>query len=849
MSQKKTFIVYKSSAGSGKTFTIAKTYLTLILSKTNPNYFKRILAITFTVKAASEMKERIIGYLASMAGRENGRKDAIQMLNLLVQETKLTPEEIKLRSEQVLLCLLHNYNDFAILTIDKFIHRLVRSFASDLNLTPDFEVEIDQSRINDLVIAELMAKAGLDSKTTEILLQFVQHQISEDKSWNIDSLILDTVKELNNETFFLNQESFKTLELEDILIAKAWLNDTIQAFEQDVKTLGQRSLSLIDSNGLNSSDFYQGSRGILGFFSAAAKSDLSKLQPNSYALKTIEENKWQSGSKNQYVLSIADELKTIFLDLNELSRQVGKIKFYIKVKRNLFMMGLISELNLLIYQVRSEENLQTLSDFYRILNMNLSEESTSFIYERIGNKFNHILIDEFQDTSILQWQSLQPLLVNSLSEGFESVIVGDSKQAIYRFRGSEPNQFVSLPDSRYESGILLKSLYQEFVLSHNFRSSKSIVAFNNQFFRELTANLTPEILEVYKNLEQKQFSEKSGRVRVNAFEFKESNKLDAAVENIIRRLRAVLKEGVFQHKDFCLLFQRNHDASYVASRLLGEGFQVVSDESLMLIHNPKINLLISTLQAYKHNSDLFHLHTWLIRLHQNLILTKPYYLEALKLRSGKHNFKTLVRQLNLNLDFQELSAGESFSVLAYLCKYFNFSLSDPFVSRLLDLALEFDHSSQYLKVGFLEFWAEIGEKQSIELLDSPNAIRLMTIHKSKGLEFPVVFVYLPEIETKRTTKSQIWLHENLDIPKIRSLLVDTSALKDSQFHSCYQEELDATMLDLLNTYYVALTRASGHLEIFTLAKDDHISNPWFAALENWPEWNKENLHLEFTCPD
>lgn len=849
MNQKKTFIVYKSSAGSGKTFTIAKTYLSLILSKPNPNYFKRILAITFTVKAASEMKERIIGYLASMAGREKGRKDAIQMLKLLAQETKLTPEEIKLRSEQVLLCLLHDYNDFAILTIDKFIHRLVRSFASDLNLTPDFEVEIDQNRINDLVIAELMAKAGLDSKTTEILLQFVEHQISEDKSWNIDSLLLETVNELNSESFFLNREKFKSIDSEDILIAKTWLNDTIQKYEHDVKILGQKAISLIGSNGVDSSDFYQGSRGILGFFSAAAKSDLSKLQPNSYALKTIEENKWQSSSKNQIVKLIADDLKMIFLDLNELSRQVGKIRFYIKVKRNLFMLGLISELNQLIQQVRGDENLKTLSDFYRILNMNLSEESASYIYERIGNKFNHILIDEFQDTSILQWQSLQPLLINSLSEGFESVIVGDAKQAIYRFRGSEPNQFVSLPDSSNGSGFLFKSLYQEFTLSKNFRSSKSVVAFNNQYFKEIIANLTPEISQVYQDLEQQHFSEKSGFVRINAFEFEESNKLDTAVVQIIQRIKTVLNEGVFKPKDFCLLFQRNHDATYAASRLLSEGYQVISDESLMLIHNPKINLLISTLQAFKNNTDSFHLQAWLIRLHQNQIVTESYYFEALKLKTEKNNFRKLVKQLNLKLDFQELNAGESFSGLAYLCKVFNFSLNDPFVSRFLDFALEFENSSHYLKAGFLEYWAEKGNKISIELLDSPTAIRVMTIHKSKGLEFPVVFVYLPEIDTKRTTKSQIWLHGNLEIPKIDSLLVDTSALKDSQFHLLYQNELDATMLDLLNTYYVALTRASNHLEVFTPAKNAQLSNSWFSHIENWPSWNKENLYLEFTCVD
>lgn len=843
MDSEKRFLVYKSSAGSGKTFTLARVYLALALASKDPNYFRHILAITFTVKAATEMKERIVSYLAALAGRPNERKDAATIMELLLKDTGLGQEEIKKRSENVLHAILHSYSDFSVLTIDKFVHRLVRSFSSDLELTPDFEVEIDQARVNDLVVRALLEKTGEHEAITKVILQFMEHQINEDRSWNIESTLLSTADELNSEEFFIRSAEFQALDPSKVMSVKKWLDEQISIFENKLSSLGKEAMLMLEEHQLEARDLYQGQRGIWGYFTAVNDLNYDKvLSPNSYVFQSINDGKWQSGSKKESVLEVSGSLLTLFNRIQQELEGVPEILFYKKLRSAVFTMGLIGEMRNLFTEVKEVDNIQTLTDFYRLLTERFSFEQTPFIYERLGNRFSHILIDEFQDTSTLQWRNLLPLVVNALSEGKQSLIVGDAKQSIYRFRGSEPGQFVNLPYTGSDADLLLEGEYSGHVLDTNYRSAKNVVDFNNRFFEELKFHtLSPELQAVYDDLHQKANTKEPGYVALHTIPNPDGeDRLEVFFREMEGRIAHVVKELQYSQGDICLLFQRNSDASFVAGSLLEAGYQVVSDESLLLYHNPDVNLIIATLYAHRYATDPFRLQQWLARLKQCGHLKHPYHQAAQMLKEKRPYFRQLAKDLGIDFNTARLDTGESFSAIFYLCRTFKLDPGNPFISKLLDFALDFEQNAKFLKHSFLHHWEREAPSLSIELQDAQDAIRIMTIHKSKGLEFHVVFVYLPEIDLTWLTRKHEWITDETGVPLLESALIGTNELKDTPFEELYLAEKERTSLDKVNQLYVAFTRARNHLEIFTEQKNGLPRSDSMQFITTWPEWNAES---------
>lgn len=852
MDKEKRFMVYKSSAGSGKTFTLARVYLALTLSSNDPGYFRRILAITFTVKAATEMKERIISYLAVLAGRPSERSDTSIILQMLEADTGLDKEEIRLRSERALHSILHNYSDFSVLTIDKFVHRLVRSFSSDLELTPDFEVEIDQNRVNDLVVEALLDKAGEHADITRVILQFMEHQISEDRTWNIESSLQSTASELNSEEFFIKSSELQTLDPSKVFEVKKWLDEQIASFEQRMSALGKEALNMLESKGLDASDFFQGKRGIWGYLNALVDLNYDKMvAPNSYVFQTLNDGKWQSGSKNNAVHDVSPSLETLFHQAQKELEHIPEIFFYKKLRSAVFTMGLIGEMRNLFSEVKEVDNIQTLTDFYRLLTERFSFEQTPFIFERLGNRFGHILIDEFQDTSTLQWNNLLPLVVNSLSEGQHSLIVGDAKQSIYRFRGSDPSQFVNLPFTGTSSDVLLEGEYAGHVLDTNYRSASNVVGFNNRFFEELKFHmLSPDLQAVYEDLQQHPHSNEPGYVALHTVGNPEKeDRLQVFFEHIEKRLSMVIQTHGCSPGDIAFLFQRNSDASFMAGALLEMGYQVVSDESLLLHNNPDVNLLISTLYAHRFATDPFRLQQWVACLKQCGHLSAPYHETAQEIKEKKPYFRKLVNMLQLPLDMDKLDTGESFSAIYYLTRVFGIDQNNPFITKLLDFSLAFEQNAKFLKHSFLTHWEKESASLSIELQEAQDAIRIMTIHKSKGLEFPVVFVYLPEIDTSRLTRKHEWITEPTGVPALESAMISTNELKNTVFEELYLAEKERTSLDKVNQLYVAFTRAKKHLEIFTAQRNGLPQSGELQFIASWPEWNPEAATLEIGKPN
>lgn len=842
MNLKGNYHVCKSSAGSGKTFTLAKFYLSLILKNPSQDYFRHILAITFTVKAAAEMKNRIIHYLSGFASKGRLSPDHLLMLDLISKELELKSTHIQNRSRLILNAILHDYSSLSIFTIDKFVHKLVRSFASELHLNPDFEVEIDSKQLVERVVSETLNKVGVENDITELILRYTKEQLDSDKYWDVTSSLESIAAELNGEEFHIHARELDNLGPSGIFTIQDELRKTNTEISDIAQKLGGKAMNLIKGKGLISKDLAYGARGVFDFFQAAENEELIKLiDPNSNVLKAIDEDKWQSGTKSPLVLDIKDELLNILLKIIDHKPQFRQAIFNQRLIPQLYRTGLINEFQNLFTSIKEDENQQLLSDFYRVLSDKFSNDQTPFIFERLGNKYNHILIDEFQDTSQLQWINLLPLLENSIAEGHASLVVGDAKQSIYRFRGSEPSQFINQPVNNRSTDQLLSAEFNLSVLNSNYRSAGTIVQFNNRFFSELSNTfLEKSEQEFYADVSQTAEKDLDGFVSIVAIEKEEDITIQELLfEPISRQIQDLLKKGALPG-EICLLFRKNTDASYFAGRLLQLGFPVTSDESLLLDHNPGVQLLISTIKAMSNPFDSFYLQLWLSRLSRVVKLNLNYHEIAIWLKTEKASFHQLTSKLNLKLNESTFNQN-SFRVIWELIKCFGLNKEDVFIKCLLDFSLLYDENAAYLKTSFIEHWDKQSQKLSIENT-AGNSIQIMTIHKSKGLEFPHVLVYLPEFQQRKTTKNLAWI-DDTGIESMSKTPVEVPSLKGTNYESVLDEEKAKTSVDLINTLYVALTRAKQTLNVYTTTKDGEIIPVPLRFVQNWEEWNEKSSSL------
>lgn len=839
----KPFIVYRSSAGSGKTFTLALIYLKLALKYKDPKYFKSILALTFTVKAAKEMKSRIISYLSDIANdTARQRKESFAVRAELIQQLGISKTELEDRAQKALSALLHNYNDFQILTIDKFIARLTRSFASELNLSHDFEIEIDQVAFLERVLKDLYEKVGIADSTTNLLSNFLRFKLARQESIKIDPALINAGAALLSEDFFFIQNKVKPLTSGELDVLKSKLETEINTFLLDLQAIGIKSLELIASNGLEHKDFFNGQRGIYGYFEKLSKATLNdSFEPNTYVIKTIEEGKWLSSKGNPAAEYLRPELEQYFHQAQDRLEALPQMLTQKAILNEIYTLGFLGELVQQTRNVRENDNVQLLGDLNKIIAEQIPNEQASFLFEKLGTTVNHILIDEFQDTSALQWTNLFPLLEQALASDNEVLIVGDAKQSIYRFRGSESSLFNSLPNVGGSSDLLFKNAYKEETLRFNYRSARNIISFNNRFFRELEQQVgMPLVSDSFKNHEQESTSDVKGAVRWWISKYDPDNKTTKsdALDRLCSRVFEMVKSQGVEQSDICCLFRNNNDAAACAAQLLSLDLNVVSEESLLLKLNPKVQLIIQSLESSQFPKDAFLNQKWLSKYHRVFQLGN-YHQLAEKLEKEKWHFNTLTEKVGIDLLQTHMNTNNAFSACFNLTKAFQFDQNDPFIKKLLDTALTYEQTNMFLSKSFNDYWIENQDKLSISLPESSNAIRVMTIHKSKGLEFPYTMVFLPQFGKRGTTHEYLWVDINEPIA-IGMTLLKTSDLKGSSINHLYEEEEAKSWLDYFNTLYVAFTRAETQLEIFTNDAASGEGNR-LAFIKSWEEWN-EDLH-------
>jgi ATP-dependent exoDNAse (exonuclease V) beta subunit len=813
------FNIIGAAAGSGKTFAVTKAYLKIVLSDKNDDAFKHILAITFTNKAVGEMKERIINSLKAFAD-ERILEQHHPMFEMISKETGLSPDYLHERSKVLLTHMLHNYGGFEISTIDSFVHRIIRTFAKDLKLPSNFEVELDQDGMLAKTVDHLISEATPEEEITRVLVDFALEKSDEDKSFDISYDLNKIAKLLISEKDRTHVLKLEQRSLKDFSAWKKQIKSCMAALEQNLKLLSQQTLELFNLHHLEPSDFLSGlgnyfinlSQGTNVNFDAAWQRKLEQGEP-LYLKKTSEDKKKQ-------ILELQPQIIAAFLSSKAL---VIELWLEQALYKNLVPLSILRSLQSTLQHLKAETQKLLISEFNSLIHNEIKNQPTPYIFERLGEKFKHYFVDEFQDTSVMQWQNLVPLMDNSLSgQNNSATIVGDAKQAIYRWRGGEASQFIDLLE-KVNNPFQIPAAAD--TLDSNFRSSKTIVAFNNGFFAYLSGFVfnNPMHAALFKSAPQKIENEATGYVQFQFFETsKEEDKEQPYCEAVQKIIEDCLERG-YQYQDLCVLVRKHKHGVAVARHLGGNGIPITSSEALLLKNSSKVRLIVNLLELeLQTQNDL-------------LKVSILHDLAEILNRTDTHDFISgylpmpmteVLKDLYKENDVQWLEQKEYLPLYDKVECYLHLlefnKTSDAFLQFLLDLILDHSLKGDGGINSFIEYYRTHEEKLSISSPEDRNAVSVMTIHRAKGLEFPVVIFPYADVNIYEDRGSHLWLSlnpennagfsEGMVSANKQVTLFNQEAAK---LYEAHQTNLE---LDHINLLYVALTRPVN--EMYLICKKD-----------------------------
>ncbi|CAA0261542.1 Probable ATP-dependent DNA helicase, UvrD/REP family [Tenacibaculum maritimum] len=853
MQKQSTFQVYNASAGSGKTFTLVKEYLKVILNTSDVFRFQKILAITFTNKAAGEMKERVLHNLRFFS--EGGEND---LLGKILEETAVDKPLVQERSQKILNAILQNYTAFSITTIDSFTHKIIKSFAYDLGLSLNFEVEMDAVSLLNEAVDVLISKIGTDKALTKLLIDFSLDKADDDKSWDVSRELNDFSRILLNEDDTKHFRKLIGKKLEDFALLQQKITKHFKDATNRLKELGKIGIQAIEKEHLETKDFY---RGVLPKFFL----DLSKMEAKFDFLKrseaidkAIENHQFYTKSAKEDVkISIENILPVLVECFNESKIVYGELLLNRLALKSIIPLTVLNYVNSELSTIKEENNLRLNAEFNQLISDNIKEQPAPFIYERIGQRFMHYFIDEMQDTSVLQWQNLIPLIDNALAqESSNLLLVGDGKQAIYRWRGGKADQFIALGGESENPFQVNKEVK---TLETNYRSYSELVNFNNSFFQHVSSFLENKL---YKQLfiegnKQLENAKKGGLVSLSFLEKEEEKDQDSLKfpKSVLERIEKLKSE--FHLSEICVLTRKKRDGQEIAKYLSEAGVAVISPDSLLLKNSSKVNFIINVLQVIQHPKD------------KETLLEVLYFLyNHLQIETDKHLFlseniheskEVLFSQFKKYGIFFELSAFQELpfyeKIEAIIRAFHLIEFSDAYIQFFLDVVIEQQRKGTAIQ-DFLDFWERKKETLSIIAPENTNAVQVMTIHKSKGLEFPVV-IFPYDLDIYRQINPKVWLNELPDrFEGFEELLVSFS--KDLQFinsrgNEMYQQQRQELELDNFNLLYVALTRAVEQLHIITEKKlskkgvenTNFYSGVFINYLKKKNLWNDEQLEYFF----
>jgi ATP-dependent helicase/nuclease subunit A len=865
----KIFSIYRSSAGSGKTRTLAKAYLKLALTYKS-DYFKHILAVTFTNKASQEMKDRILAYVDEFAkGKPN------ELANELMTELSQDAQTFQQNAQAVQAAILHQYAQFSISTIDAFFQKVIRSFTRESGLIGDYRLEVEHDAVLEEVIDNLIDELGTQKELTDWVVEFAKENLENERAWDVRYNLIEFAKEIFREEF---------KEIEDDVLKKTQapfffrnlltdLRKTKFIFVNTVKSKAAEALTIIHDNGLSSKDFKYGG-GVYNLFTKASK--ITKA-------KDFDEKEKGKRSENEYqdvknwpdkqtphaslIMTLAN-LKLLPL-LNEI---ISCWNTYFQAAlsaeaalNNFYSFGLLTDIARKLKEYKDENNVMLLADAPKFLNGVIADSDTPFIYEKVGSFYRNYLIDEFQDTSGMQWKNFQPLIANSLDQGYPGLVVGDVKQAIYRWRGGDlsllQNQIAALIG---ESRVSIKEL------DKNWRSATQVVNFNNEFFKTASGIVSLEAatsipLDAYHDVNQQISKSEDGFVDIRFLEVEEPESSEEETGNAttkadwvnlaLDQLPQILEELQLRGgalKDIAILVRRNEEGQQIAAHLLsyknsgkakkGCRYDVVSNESLRIDGAATVNLLLGAMRYLLNPDDSIaraQLGFEYARLHE----PAREYPEVFAVANQTIFENNLPKSFSQRKPFlKKLSLIELTETLIDIFKLGKQQGELVYLQAFQDLVLQFSNREKNDLGAFLEWWEANRKKKSVQISGEVDAAQILTIHKSKGLQFKYVIIPFCSwnMDHDPFKAPNLWVASS-NQPFAEAGFVPVrygKNLEQTYFADFYKEEFTKTYLDNLNLLYVAFTRAEQGL-IITAPHPDLVGKSSISSL----------LHRSITASD
>lgn len=839
--------IYRASAGTGKTHKLTGEYLRLLFGGTDAH--ARILSVTFTNKATEEMKSRILNELHRMASDKPS-----DYLPALMQAYGLTNGQARRQARHILIRLLHDYAAFNVSTIDHFFQQIMRAFIRELGLQGNYRIEMDVDTVLSESVDQLLS--GLDQAANKDLLgwllRFGEDRVERGESWDVRH----EVKRLGYELF---KEKYKTAgdhiakDIEDKQALGAY-KDALQAIlhttEGQARRLGEQALAVLSRHGLHPSDFKGGSRSPLHFFERLAAGVMGEPSATFRSLadsneafytRTTPPDKQQAIRQacEQGLMACVQQTIRFFDDLAPYYTARQVMRFY-------YTLGILTDISQRIKAWMSERNRMLISDTTDLLRKIIGGSDVPFIYEKTGTRIEHYMIDEFQDTSRMQWHNFRPLIEESLSYHRDNLIVGDVKQSIYRFRNSD----WTLLDEQVAKAFPGNDIAAE-TLTENWRSRRLIVEFNNAFFTAAPlllqqqfntgleastldatqrARFASQIVSAYARSFQRvsaPFRCSEGHVRIDCLPDEDESDWKTEAMTRLPRVIDALQDKGYLLRDIAILVRTKAEGVTVANTLLACrhphsggacGYDIISEDALIVGNALSVRFIVSVMQyVNSHTSDAV-LCKYACMLH---FMLRRKTASASDVASAADALTAGFRKETVT-QLKRLSHRSLYETAEGIYRLFDRDMPENeqvFIQSFLDLVAEYTTREPADMTQFLRWWKEAGHQSKIATPDTQNAIRIMTIHKSKGLGFKAVIIPFADWETEPKSGTIFWCSPTR-APFDRFHLVPVSYSKElgkTLFaNDYYAEKLYAT-IDNLNALYVAFTRAKEELIVFTPA--------------------------------
>ena len=846
--------VYRASAGSGKTFTLAVEYISLLVK--DPENYQHILAVTFTNKATQEMKMRILSQLYGIA---NSLQSSQQYFNKVKEKTNMPDAVIRNNARAALTLLIHRYNNFRILTIDAFFQQVLRNLAHELGQTANLRVDLNNEEITEKAVDQMIESLEKGQPVLQWISTYINNSIEDDNGWNIigkiktfgTNIFKDFYKahEANLKEQLSNADDFKVYET----TLRKRRNDIRKTFNSKARSI----LNEIKNANLDIPSNYRS--GLYKYLTDSAIAPLTNKPLKAGVLKANESPQNWTSSK----CAKADKQQIQTLAAEVLSAQLSELIAYNDDNWNEFQsiqltLSHLSELRLLhaiadaVDNLTKDTNRFMLSNTQALLKELIADSDTPFIFERIGARLKHVMIDEFQDTSTIQWQNFQVLLANCMAQELsQNLIVGDIKQSVYRWRQGDWGILNNIEKSFAHQKIRLETL------DYNYRSEKRIIDFNNAFWEQCVANTAKEVAQddaekaeivqkAYEDVAQKTHkTTENGFVKISLYPSKSMK--EAVLEELIETIKELFNNGYGgkNQSKIAILVRSKSNIQDIVNALLqsfGNEINIVSDEAFRLDASLSVNIIVSAMHLLTHPDDVLT-RGKLVKLYNQEVLKKPLTdTDLLVSINGSNNIDTKnidkkerrklateqqMAKLNSQLPPEYVANRElllGLPIVDLVDKLFMLFGLDQLEGQSSYICTLYDTLNDFLKDhtadidDFINEWENSLSSKTIQS-DEIEGIRIMTIHKSKGLEFDNVII--PFCSWEMEKKGTLWCEtKNKPAPynKLPLLPIDFSRDKliGTVFEDDYKEEHFQNIVDNLNLLYVAFTRASKNLFVFGL---------------------------------